>query len=269
MLTDLSSIQRWMQAAITQPEGLGAGPPDALDQFIAPSSRLSARQRLGLYYRGYFARLLDCFSGQFKVLRHALGADLFLDFAREYLQQHPSQSYTLAELGTRFPDFLATTRPDRDLPPAEREAWPDFMIDLARLEHAAFTAFDGPGAEAGGLATPATPDHALRLAPSLALMHFQFPVNSYYQAVYRGDDPSLPPTQPSYLAITRVNYQLGMFDLKPVQYQLLAQLQQGQSLPEALHGLASQPGLTPASAVGLWQEWRHKWLEAGFFVAAA
>ncbi len=273
----LASVQRWMQAVLTHPDSIGAAlreesahaalplTADDVEQLIAPSTRLTGGQRLAVYYRSYFARLLECLEGQFKVLRHALGDELFRDFALEYLRAYPSRSYTLGELGAYFAAFLAETRPDRDAPPAERETWPDFMIDLARLERAAFTLFDAPGHEGQLPLAPTVADADLRLAPCFALLRFRYPVNAYYQAVYHGAAPGLPPAQPSFLAITRVEYQLGMFELTPLQYGFLYTLRQSQLVEEALAQLAAQPGLDAIQAQALWQSWREPWLATGFF----
>jgi hypothetical protein len=274
----LQQVQHWLQTVLTDSAGLGAAmrgeaaqavlalEPATVEQLIAPSSRMSGGQRLAVYQRGYFARLLECMAGQFRVLRHALGEELFEDFAREYLAAYPSETYTLGELGARFPQFLEETRPDRDAPPAEREAWIDFMLDLARLERAAYVLFDAPGSENRPGAGLAGPDETLELAPCFGLLSFRFPVNGYYQAVYRGENPPLPPARPSFLAITRVDFQLGMFELNPVQFRFLSWLRQGHPVPAAVQQLATQPELDEA-AQALWQIWREKWLLWGFFVS--
>lgn len=276
----LAQVQHWMQTVLTDSAGLGAAmrgpaaqavlplPPAGIEQLIAPSSRMGGGQRLAVYQRGYFARLLECMAGQFRVLKQALGEELFDDFAREYLAVYPSQTYTLGELGARFPQFLEETRPDQDAPPAEREAWPDFIIDLARLERAAFELFDAPGSENQPPPDwPTVPDAALRLAPCFDLLSFRYPVNGYYQAVYRGETPPLPPAQPSFLAIARVNFQLGMFELPPLQFQFLQQLQHGRTVQEALAILATQLEMGQQPAEVLWQIWRAKWVAWGFFTA--
>nr|WP_262904573.1 DNA-binding domain-containing protein [Hymenobacter lucidus] len=270
-----------MQTVLTDSAGLGAAmrgaaaqavlplQPADIEQLIAPSSRMSGGQRLAVYQRGYFARLLECMAGQFRVLKQALGEELFEDFAREYLAVYPSETYTLGELGARFAQFLAETRPDLDAPPEEREAWPDFMIDLARLERAAFVVFDAPGSEQQpAVDWSAVADAALRLAPGCELLRFRYPVNGYYQAVYRGENPPLPPAQLNFLAITRVNFQLVMFELQPLQFQFLQQLQQGRTVQEAVAMLATQLEMGQVPAEVLWRIWRAKWLPRGFFVAS-
>ena len=147
---NLDVIQRWMQAVITHPMGVEAGADsdeatseiDAgslrLDQVIHPSSRLGVSDRIRVYADAYYGRLIECLANEFPILAHAVGEETFNEFAFEYLQQYPSQSYTLNVLGSRFADFLERTRPDRDAddlaenpneqPPVD---WPDFMIGLA------------------------------------------------------------------------------------------------------------------------------------------
>src|SRR6188472_2248325 len=100
-----------MQAVITHPGGVVAGigaesarqhavvAPEQIEAVVARSQALSGIERLEVYSRAYFARLLECLHSQFPMLAKALGHDLFDRFACGYLEQHPSQSYTLARLG--------------------------------------------------------------------------------------------------------------------------------------------------------------------------
>src|SRR5919197_5335299 len=126
---DLAAVQRWFQAAI-----LDETPPaDAADV-------LHQAARLDVYRKAYRARLLTCLRDTHPGLRHALGEELFDAFALDYLETHPSRRYTLFRLSEAFADHLAATRPgDR--------GWPDFIIDLARLERTFMEVYEGPGVE--------------------------------------------------------------------------------------------------------------------------
>src|SRR5260370_15904159 len=103
---------------------------EAVEGVVTRSRSLTALERLDIYHRAYFARLVECLRDEFPVLVHALGEDAFDAFALNYLQRYPSRSYTLNHLGTRFPHYLAETRPDD----GDALSWPDFLIDLATLE---------------------------------------------------------------------------------------------------------------------------------------
>ena len=143
---------------------------------------------------------------QFPALCHALGEPLFNDFVAEYIRERPPESHTLYDLGRRFPAFLDESRPDRDQPPEEREAWIDFMIDLARFERQMFVMFDAPGHEGKPFATPETPDARLRLQPAFAIGAYRFPVAAYYHAVRQKQPAELPPAEASYAALVRTAY---------------------------------------------------------------
>lgn len=257
----LAQLQQFMQSALLQQ---AEGPDDALiARYIAPTDQLDPVQHLAIYQRAYFARLLQCMQGQFKGLSHALGPDLFRDFAREYLRAHPSHSPTLAHLGAGFADYLQQNRPDAHA--AQQEAWIDFMVELADFEWTLYSLFDAPGAEEQGYATLAQQHHpALRLQPCLALRQYRFPVGAYYQQVADGQDPDFPLPQQVQLALVRTHYRLGIFSLQPAQYALLSCWAQADgTLAQALATTAEQFGEAINSLAPLWLR---GWLQAGFLV---
>lgn len=261
----LEVIQRWMQLTLIEPYGEAAA-TNKIEQVVAPSTRLTSTERLGIYQQGYKLRLLECMSKQFPVLEYALGPQLFRAFCEQYLVTYPSQSYTLGELGLRFPQFLSETRPDRDLPQEEREDWPDFLIELAQFEIAAFQLFDAVIEEVYPRAVVTTADARLALAPAMRVHHYHFPINPYYQAVSRGEKPALPYPGNSYVALLRQEYRLGMFDLNAPQYLLIDAMRNGESIGGAIERLATHHNISLEEAQHRWNTWRPRWIELGFFV---
>ncbi|MES2355307.1 MAG: DNA-binding domain-containing protein [Pseudomonadota bacterium] len=262
---ELEQLQRFMQAALLQ-----QAPDTDADQVqlhITPSANLSAAQRLAIYQRAYYARLLQCMQGQFKALSHALEPALFADFAREYLREIPSRSPTLANLGHDFAAFLQRNRPDAET--TEKEIWVDFMIDLADFEWTLYGLFDAPGIEQEGYAdTTNLDDPRLRLQTCMRLCHYRFPVNEYYQQVANGGNPEFPLVREVYLALVRKNYQIGIFTLLPAQHHFLTQLSQLsplQNITDALANTASVFKRDIDSVKAFWSMWQHGWLQAGFF----
>src|SRR6266404_5991762 len=185
---EVSRVQRWFQAVVTHPDGVEAGaaseeaqrlsglPPGQLEKVITRSRALSAAERLAIYANAYHTRLLECLGEVYPMLKRALGEEAFEGFAFGYLQEFPSRSYTLNELGRHFPSYLQETRPpsDHSSPeaaptdsengqPALVQDWPDFLIDLARLEWAIYEVFDGPGLEGQPLLTT---DQLLGISPA-------------------------------------------------------------------------------------------------------
>jgi hypothetical protein len=249
----LDALQRWMLSVITHPGGVVAGAASAeaqveinlaggdLERVVNQSRSLTACERLAIYNHSYFARLLECMRTEYSVLATALGEDLFDSFALGYLQSHPPHSDTLAELGDRFPEYLAATRPADTLSPdagsgPDLANWPEFLIDLARLERTINRVFDGPGSEGESLldydrlaAIPSDRWPAARLicAPSLQLLPLSFPVNDYFTAIRRGENAEIPERAPSYLAITRVDFRVIRHVLDRVQFEVLRALSEG------------------------------------------
>lgn len=250
---DLVNIQRWMQSVITHPLGVQAGiespaaqdeicvQPEQVEGVICPSRNRTSIQRLEVYGNAYFARLLECMREFFPATADALGVDVFDQFTLEYLQRHPSQSYTLGHLADHFVSFLETSGEQAGETGAAH--WSDFFIDLARLEWTIDQIFDGPGVENDTLMStdqlaeigPDRWPHA-RLIPvvCLRLLSLKFPVSNYYTAFRRQQKPAIPTAAPSYLALTRKDYIVRRFTINEPQFTLLRALVRGEPVGAAI-----------------------------------
>lgn len=256
----LHDLQQWMQQAlVTRGEPAST---EAIEQYIAASPTLTPAQRLAIYQRGYYARLLQCLEGQFKALHQTLGAELFRDFGIEYLREFPSVSPTLGKLGSSFVTFLQNNRPDKDAP----ETWVDFMIDLARFEWELYQLFDAAGAEETGYATTDAPDEQLVLQPALRLLQLSFPVGAYYHALIKNEDPELPGPEDSRVVLVRTGYRIAILNLTPAQFCFLQHLQAGEQVNDALAKTAETFGVNEADAQLYWQKWKTVWMNWGLFV---
>jgi len=259
MAEALSDLQRWMHTALLRPE---AADPDVTAARLTPHPRLSAAGALAIYQQSYRLRIASCMREQFPALCHALGQALFDDFVAEYVRDCPPESYTLYDLGRRFAGFLDAQRPDRDSD--TREAWIDFVIDLARFERDVFVTFDGPGPEDLPLATEQTPQEQLRLNPSLRLGCHQFPVAQYYLAVRAKASPTPPQPAQSHTAIVRKDYGTRIVPLLAHHAQFLTAMQSTGTITLAMAALGRD-------AVPPWMhtpDVKSDWLRAGLFVAA-
>lgn len=299
---DLSQLQRWFQTVITSAEGVESGlgteeaqrlielAPGELERVITRSRALTAAERLAIYANAYHTRLLECLGEVFPLLKRTLGEDGFEGLAFGYLQEYPSRSYTLNELGRNFPRYLEQTRPEPSageetlIDPGAAEAdaelpqnWPDFLIDLARLEWAIYEVFDGPGVEGQAalspdqlLAIPAERWDRARLAPvvCLHLLATQFPVNEYYTALRRaksGEAVPLPAAQESFVALTRRNFIVRRYTLSRTEFELLHALQRNCPLGEAIAAIAPAAGVEFEALAGQLQLWFRNWTAEGFF----
>lgn len=254
----LEQLQDWMQMALVRRDA-----PAGAANVVNASSRLSAEQHLGIYRRSYIARLRECMKNQFSALNYALGDELFQMFADEYLGAHPSENYTLSDLGRRFPDFLEATRPTDT-----NETWPDFMIELATFEYDLGGIFD-MRADDVETAPMDTPDENLRLAPIFYLFKHRYPVCRYYLAATKKKNPDLPFEQESFCAVTRKNYRLSLTELREGQYLFLERMKAGDSISEAKDHLIDEHGFEREKLETIWPGWREGFLNSGFFTSLA
>ena len=231
---------------------------------------------MAIYSNAYYARLLECLREEYQVLLHALGEEVFDNFAVGYLQEYPSQSYTLGELGTKFPRYLAETRPPKEADAGDAPDWADFLIDLAVLSRAFNEVFDGPGVEGQTLlgpeqvaAIPAErwPDARLLPVPCLRLLALRFPAQTYFSAVRQEEQPEFPAAAETFLAVTRLAYVVRHFPLSRSEHAALTALVDGQTVAEALEAAAQVAGPDLehlASEISVWFQY---WATNGFFAS--
>ncbi len=273
--TELGRVQRMMQAAVTRSAGggPGAGPGasnETLEEVVAPSSTLSGLERLAIYQQSYHARLLQCFQAMFPALHQALGEGLFNRFALDYLQARPPRSYTLNQLADAFPAHLAETRPGAGEAPAERESWPDFIINLAELELAFMKVYDGPGVEGrrlpNGRHVVALPAGSLldarpALVPCLRLFAFRYPVGAYLSAARRGGRPALPAPEDNFAVVTRRDYRVVVYEVSRGEHALLHGLDGRRTVGQALRLDKQTAGCAPAAETA--RGWLRDWADKG------
>ena len=297
----LDQLQRWMQSVITHPAGIEAGVMSdssrgvidlrarPLDEVVLPSQRLSSADRLRVYGNAYFARLLECLRAEFPAMVKALGEEAFDGLAFGYLLVHPSQSDTLTHLAATLPEYLEETRPPRE--PLEsgvdsnEESAPDFadfLIDLARLERTYSEVFDGAGPEAvlaqeggqagglpyEGLTAEQFVQSRIVLHECVRLVSLTFPVHEYITAVRHNTEATFPEARSTLLVVTRRDFIVRRLEVTPIQFALLASLQRGDSVGDALLAAhASQPsGSSDISQLATdLRQWFFEWTAAPLF----
>ncbi|MCI0535507.1 MAG: DNA-binding domain-containing protein, partial [Verrucomicrobiales bacterium] len=299
---EVSRVQRWFQAVVTHPDGVEAGadsdeaqrlinlPPGQLEKVITRSRALSAAERLAIYANAYHTRLLECLGEVYPMLKRALGEEAFDGFAFGYLQEYPSRSYTLNELGRHFPPYLQETRPTpdnsesesasvdaEDDQPALVQDWPDFLIDLARLEWAIYEVFDGAGVEGQPLLQA---DQLLDILPQrwpqaqlhpvacLQLLTTRFPVNDYYTVLRKAKDDEavpIPSLCESFVALTRRQFVVRRYNLSRTEFELLHAIKEGQTIGAAVERAALTANAEVDQLAADLKLWFRNWTAEGFF----
>jgi hypothetical protein len=146
--------------------------------YIKPSSLLTSFERLEIYNRQYWFRVIAAVAEDFPALHVVLGQERFDSLVLAYLRENPSTSFSLRNLGARLPAWLASY-------PELAGSQHALAVDVARLEWAYIEAFDGAsfaplGAEDfAGLGA----DSTLRLQPHLQLLDLQYAADEVVLAV--------------------------------------------------------------------------------------
>ena len=257
---NLEKLQREMASAVMLPltadEQMRSHAPDGrtmaavAESFIAPNSRLSSFERLEIYNRQYWFRVLGAVSEDFPALRAVIGARRFDTLALAYLREHPSGSWTLRDLGARLPEFLEAY-------PALAGRRHRLAVDVARLEWAYVEAFDAVRRE------PLTPDELagigpetrFALQPHVRLLALRYPLDELVLAVHKATPESdvvsnavqeraesalvmLPRMRPQrvYLAVHRYEDSVYYRRIARESYVLLGALRDGVPLGNAISG---------------------------------
>jgi hypothetical protein len=157
------------------------------DSFIRPNDRLTSFERLEIYNRVYWFRVLDCLYDDYPGLRAVLGEQRFMKLITAYLAKYPSASFTLRNLGSRLEKFIREAPKLAD--PHTRVA-----LDMVRFEWAQVVAFDDP-------AKPSiTPDDILDarpeklrlgLQPYLSLLQLDYAVDEFLIAIRKNESDVL------------------------------------------------------------------------------
>jgi hypothetical protein len=154
----LAEFQRQMAADVMRPltDGGNMSRVSRAGEYVKPNDRLNGRERLEIYNRQYWYRILDSLWEDFPGLRAIVGDGAFERICRGYLTDHPSQSFTMRDLGCNLEGWLRR----RPAYGADRQA---LALDMVRLEWAHIVAFDGPAEK------PLGPEDLLELSPALRM----------------------------------------------------------------------------------------------------
>jgi hypothetical protein len=284
---DLRTLQRLMTHVLVrpltdddrlQPKWIDGRPmAQVAAEFIKPNDRLTSFERLELYNRMYWFRIIDSVYEDNPGLRALLGERRFARLVRAYLAKYPSRSFTMRNLCARLGQFI------REEPrwTAPRTA---AALALVRFEWARTVAFDGearPVMTANDIAD--TPPARLRLGlqPYLSLLAVDYPVDDYTLAVkerdaLRGEAShavehgprratrhKIPPfrRRPVHVAVHRYRNRLFYKRLEAPAFRMLEAIQAGRTLAQAV--AAAGRGVTAEQV----RDWFATWMELGWFCA--
>jgi hypothetical protein len=221
---------------------------ETMASYIKPSSLLTSFERLEIYNRQYWFRVIAAVAEDFPALHMVLGQERFDSLVLAYLRENPSTSFSLRNLGARLPAWLASYP---DLAGSQHA----LAVDVARLEWAYIEAFDGASLEPLGEEDFAGlgADSTLHLQPHLQLLDLQYAADEVVLAVRkltpeldivsnavsgrrRASDIPQPEVTRSgiYLAVHRFEDSVYYRRVDREEYLLLADLRDGDSIATAI-----------------------------------
>ena len=287
----LRTLQRTMARAVMQPltrdermqsTAPGGKPMHAYAaRFIKPNDRLTSFERLEIYNRQYWFRVLSSMVEDFPGLRAVLGARRFEEMSKAYITDCPSRSFTLRNLGARLPWWLR--RHPRWAGPKQALA-----LDIARLEWADIEAFDGKAEPALRAEDVSGSDHTklrLGLQPYLQLLALKYPVDDLLLEV-RDDEEDTEFASNAFqerrkrkrvqavaklkaarifLAVHRVDDSVYFRRIEREEFALLSALQAGRPLGEAIEVGLCDTAIPVEERAASVEQWFQNWAALGWF----
>lgn len=226
-MNHLKNTQKWLQGVITDPDGIYKGavntPIDEklwkVDSVVSPSKTLTSEERINIYHISYFARLIECFKAEYNGLLNALGEEMFHHFTWCFLQEHPSTSYTLNNLGKKFPEFLERTLSE-DIENGSPDDWQLFILDMAKYERTFTEVFSGIGHE-NLFSDDIFGIQPAKLSPSVCTLQLKFPIADCIGNFRENDFNSFPETQITNYVFSRQRYFVRVHALGNTEFESL------------------------------------------------
>jgi hypothetical protein len=290
-LSELRSLQRLAGAAIMRSlnknDGMqatwldGRDTASVIEGFIKPNDRLTSFERIEIYNRQYWYRLIDIVYDDYPGVLAVIGNDRFRKMARAYLAEFPSRSFTLRNLGSHMPEFFER-HPEWGRPHVR------MAQDMARFEWAQTVAFDGPAKppiSSDDLAGKDPRKIRLALQPYLGLLEMAYPLDEFTMALRKsglrneasnaiaeekGIDEQAqglekasrvprPRPRKTFVAVHRLDNDLYFKRLDPPAFAILKALDEGRTLAQACALVAGK--VKPATLGG----WFTDWTSLGWF----
>lgn len=288
---NLLSIQRDMARAVMMPltpsERMRNAGPDGQSQrtvanaIIKPNDRLTSFERLEIYNRQYWFRVLSGFSEDFPGLRAVLGDRLFDKIAQAYLRDCPSRSFSMRNIGVQLEGWLRT-HPNFAGPRQQ------LALDMVRLEWAEINAFDGKRYDplkAEDLANTNPAKLRLKVQPHLTLLNLRYPVDDLLLQIRQDSTEGnvasnafierqkskrilaipLLKRMPLFLAVHRMDEDVYFRRLERKEFAILCGLRNGKSPGAAIECVLRNSALADEESLLLVQKWFQNWSALGLF----
>lgn len=225
-----------------------------------------AIERIDVYKKGYFLRLLEVLEANFPVLAKVMGKETFAEIGRKYIETYPSDNFNICTFSRHYWKFLLDQGHD------------PFWAEVAEFEWAlgiALDAGDAPQIDMsalGSLTEEDWPNLQMSVHPSVESYAFRYNTPQFVIAhLLEQDIPGLElQEEPHYWIVWRLNLQSYFEGLTKHQLWILNAFRQGKTFTEICEGLCEwYPEEEVAQqAAGSLGNWLSKGIFSGFGVAA-
>jgi hypothetical protein len=290
---NLDEIQRGVFDVVRQPltadEGMrqrtrdGRSTRAIAESIIKPNDRLTSFERLEIYNRQYWLRILSALAEDFEGLRLILGDRAFEKLSVAYLLECPSQSFTLRNLGSRREGW-------RRAHPEYAPGADGIAVDMVRLEWAEIEAFDEAKKRTLTQSDLATlgEDPKFELQPYVRLLELDYPVDKVLLGIRRQQREfgmvsnaveerpgrrhprkrALPKPEKIYLVVHRADNSVYLKRVESDAFGILCALREGKRLADAVECVDWSDGTGELAAQNL-QNWFALWSSLGWFCKSA
>lgn len=262
----LKNTQEWFAAVSSSPLDLdehiqGLSPAEAA-QWIRPSPTLRPVQRMEIYNQQYWWRVLRALRENYPLSTRLFGSKNFdLQIGVPYLQERPSQHWSLEKLGEDLPDWLEKSYEGKDK---------QLVIDVSAVDCAIARSFLAGELPPLKPQDPELSSQRISLQPSLQLLVLRAELFSWREEMtaqsedYYIDRP-FPPLERegagAYLIYRNRELRVAWQKISPAAYSLLTKLKKGSTLDEACEAARDWEKELENTIAFYFQEWTMRgWL---------
>lgn len=251
---NLAELEQYFARAATS----GTGPLPELERVFVGSERLSATDRLAIYNRGYFYRLLDALASVFSQTKRLLGDSDFERLGLDYLARHPSDHPAAERVGRSFSEYLRSA------------GRPTLVVDVASLEWARLCALVAPNpasvATVNRIEPGSFPRARLHFVPSLHFLQLDPRALPAFADPHSATDQRTtdPQQSPCGVAVWRTQHRVVHESLGAAEWKALVNAAGGATVHQicAFFDTGSEPDAVQQAFQVLSGWFAREWLEA-------
>ncbi|HVZ19134.1 MAG TPA: putative DNA-binding domain-containing protein, partial [Terriglobales bacterium] len=232
---------------------------------IKPNSHLTSFERLEIYNRQYWFRVISSLGDDFDGLLAILGEKQFQKLVVAYMNDCPSTSFTLRNLGSKLENWLAGHLDYvKDME--------GLSLDMVKLQWAEVEAFDAealPKVSTEDLSQLGD-DPSLQLQPYLRLLELRYPVHDFLlgirerKSTRRVSTRFLPKSQMTHIVVHRLDNSVVFEQVDTQAFAILIALQMGRAVSDAL-SVADWSGYNEEEISNKIHNYFARWASLGWF----